>query len=153
METISMKLAVKLGKAAAFRTMPWNMTEAVDGIPNLVVSQGKKDVVNQRLEKDEAALPQPPRKKSDIDHPRQSRFRRHRLRPLRQFPFSVQRTAAATPHRPRLLCFGQPRKLDGSDLRHLNRLCRRRRLRSLGKLNFCVEMTAAASFIRPSSRM
>ena len=40
-----------------------NMTETVDGIPNLVVSQGKKDVVSQSQEEDEAALPQPPKKR------------------------------------------------------------------------------------------
>ena len=37
MKTISMKLAVKWGKAAAFRTMLWNIAEADDVIPNFVV--------------------------------------------------------------------------------------------------------------------
>ena len=58
-----MVLAVKWGKAAAFRTMPWNMIEAVHGMPNLGVSQAGKDVVSQSQEEDEAALPQPPKKR------------------------------------------------------------------------------------------
>ena len=41
----------------------WNMTEAVETIPNLVVSQGKKEVVSQRLDENEFALPQPPKKR------------------------------------------------------------------------------------------
>ena len=142
-----------MGQSGSFLDLPWIMIEAVDGMPNLVVSQEQKDVSNQRLEEDEAALLQPRRKRVQHRPPRQSQVRLRRLRPLWQFRFSVQTTAAATPHRSRLLRCGQPRKLEGSDLRHLNRLCRRRRLRFLGKLNFCVEMTAAASFIRPSSRM
>ena len=129
------------------------MTEAVDGFPNLVVSQGGKDVFNQSQEEDEAALPQPPKKKSDICHPRPNHLRRRHFRLHWQFPFSVQRTAAAAPDSPKLLCFGQLRMLDSRYLRHLNRLCLRRRLRPLGKLLCCDEMTAATSFIRPSSRM
>ena len=43
--------------------MLWNMAEAVDGIPNLGVGQGKKnDVVSQRLNENEFALPLPPKK-------------------------------------------------------------------------------------------
>ena len=130
-----------------------NMIETVDGIPNLVVSQGKKMWSARARRRTRLHCLSRPRKESDICHPRQSRFRRRRFRPLWQFPFSVQRTAAATPDRPRLLCFGRPRKIDSSYLRHLNSLCGRRRLRPFGKFLFCVERTAAASLNRPSSRM
>ena len=41
----------------------WNMAEGVDGIPNLGVGQRKKKVVSQRLNENEFALPQPPKKR------------------------------------------------------------------------------------------
>ena len=143
-----------MGQGSTSLDFPWNMIEAVDGMPNLGVSQGQTYVFNQRPEEDEVALPSLPETKPNINHPRQSQVRLRRLRPLWQFQFNVLTTTAATPHHSRLIRCGQPRKQEGSDLRHLNRLCRGRRLlRSLGKVNFCVEMTAAASFIPPSSRM
>ena len=131
-----------------------NRTDTVDGFPNIVVSQEDEDVVSQSQEEDEAALSRPPKKRV-----------RHlplATEPVSSSPLAVPREIplqrledrrAATPDCPRLLCFGQLRKLDNSYLLHLNRLCFRRRLRPLGKLLCCVEMTTAASLNRPSSRM
>ena len=39
------------------------VTKAVDSFPDLMVSQGGKNVFNQNQEEDEAALPEPPTKK------------------------------------------------------------------------------------------
>ena len=154
MKTISMKLAVMWGKGVAFRTMLWNIAEADDGIPNFVVCQGKKDVVNQGLEEDKPAVPQPPRQRV--------RHRPPATEPGSSSPLAV---TLAIPFQCPDNRRRDPTPFKVASLRSTAKAGRKRpaSLEQAGssssaaavprELNFCVEMTAAASFIPPSSRM
>ena len=55
------EIGSQVGQGSSSLDFPWNMIEAVHGMPNLGVSQGQTYVFNQRPEEDEVALPQPPR--------------------------------------------------------------------------------------------
>ena len=115
---VSMGVALKWARRQLSEMIPWNMAEGVDGIPDLGVGQGKKKVVSQRLNENEFALPQPPKKRCRHLPLATETVSSSSLQPLWEFPCSVQRTAVDTPHRPRLLCFGQLAKLNSSYLRH-----------------------------------